>query len=43
MQVGVHGRERVRHLRDSRFERRDVRNRLIALGLFAGDAIAQAP
>ena len=41
MQIGIHGRERVRHLGDARFERRDVRHGLIALGFFAGDAIAQ--
>ena len=33
--------ERVGHLSDACFERRDLGNRVIALGLFAGDAIAQ--
>ena len=41
MQVGIHGRERVRHLGDARLERGDFGHRLIALGFFAGDAIAQ--
>ena len=41
MQVGIHRCDRVRHLGDARLERRDVGYRLIALGLFAGNAIAQ--
>ena len=41
MQVCVHRCNRVRHLSDAGFERRDVRHRLIAFGLFAGYAIAQ--
>ena len=41
MQVGIHGRDGVRYLDDASLERGHVRYRLIALRLFACDAIAQ--
>ena len=41
MQIGIDRGQRVRHLRDPRLERGDLGDGLIALGFFAGDAIAQ--
>ena len=41
METLVHGSERIGDLRHARLERGDVGHRLIALGLFACDAIAQ--